>query len=151
VTCHDRDFRRISTALSHDIAFSASSLTYCHTGGGKAREDSFSKPELTCLLPGNARQVGRPRDPSGLYATLVRASDILGLLWIRSASLCMVAVTPTHISSVLRILIFSRQKALCLVTEVFCDSYNISKKLNVPLCTVRSFNVFYLRFHQKIV
>lgn len=93
------------------------------------------KPELTCLLSENARRVGRPRDALGLYATLDRAPDILGLLWIHSISLCRVAVTPTHISWVLRVLIFSRQKALCLVTVVFSDSYSISKNLHVLLCS----------------
>lgn len=42
-------------------------------------------------------------------------------------------------------------EALGLVTEVFCDSYKISKNLHIPLCTVRYFNAVYLQFHQKIV
>lgn len=146
MTCHDGNFRHIITALSRDIAFSAISFTCCH-----ARKDCVRKPELTCLLSENAGWVGRPRDASGLYATPVRAPDILGLLWIRSISLCRVAVTPNHISWVLRVLIFSRQKALCLVTVVFSDSYSISKNLHILLCTVRYFNAFYLQFDQKIV
>lgn len=42
----------------------------------------------------------------------------------------MVAITPIYLTWMLWVLIFSRQKALCLVTEVFCDSYNFLKNLH---------------------
>lgn len=69
MTCHDRDSRYVVTGMRHDVAFSVISFTYCCSGGSKAREDCFSKPELTCLLSENSRQVGKLR-ASGLYATL---------------------------------------------------------------------------------
>lgn len=69
MTCHDRDFRYVVIAIHHDVAFSVISFTYCCSGESKAREDCFSKPELTCLLSENGMQVGKLR-ASGLYATL---------------------------------------------------------------------------------
>lgn len=73
MTCHDRNFRYVVTAVSHDVAFSVTSFTYCCSGGSKAREDCFSKPEVTCLLSENARQAESFR---ALYDA--RAPGILG-------------------------------------------------------------------------
>lgn len=69
MTCPDRNFKYVVTAISHDVAFSVISFTYCCSGGSKARKDCFSKPEVTCLVSENGGQVGKLR-ASGLYATL---------------------------------------------------------------------------------